>query len=416
MGSLFRKFLPVILLFPAILPAAASGGDPLAPPDLVEYLRWGFLRVRPGLAITDFGYDDNVFYSASDPRGDTTLTVTPSLDGLLLLGSRGFVTFAESLDYTLYREFDELNSLDHSGKYRATVPFGDVGIFVDAELSRFHERPVDLQDARTIRKTRALGAGVIARLGWRTVLELEHRKDDLNYSDEDFGTLDRTIADVKNRVESAWSGRAAYSLMGRTRVTLEVEERSLSFDNPFLNSLPGVTRNLDQTTWLSGLDFGVGGALRGTLRYGYTHMDYTDPTLTDYRGIVGRTALTYILDGGTRFTLNAERRVDFSVWESNSYLLDDRRGLSATRFLNRYLGLEGRFTRGTVSVPEPAAGESRRDRFRQYSIGLLARIDENELGRKIEYALRFSDQRQDSSVPGLGQARQTITLSADVGF
>jgi hypothetical protein len=197
---------------------------------------------------------------------------------------------------------------------------------------------------------------------------------------------------------------------------MELADRSVEFDNPFLGSLPGVLRNLDQSTLLPGVDFGIGGKLSGRLQYGYTRLDYVDPALTDYRGIVGRTALTYHMKGSSRITLEAERKVDFSVWENNSYLLDDRRSLRVTRFLNRYLGLEGLYSRGTVEIPEPAQGLSRRDRIRIYSIGVVARMFENDLGRKIEYAVRFRDLDQVSSIQDLDQSRRTITLSADVGF
>lgn len=416
MGTTVRILgLALCLLF-AAQPAIAAGDDPLEPPDLSEYLRWGFLRVRPGLAVSNFGHDDNVFYNASDTRGDITLTVTPALDGLILLGSRGFVTFSENIDYTLYKKFNELNTLDHTGRYRLTLPFRNAGLFVETELARLHERPIDLQDARTIRRSAAVAVGAIMRLGWRTTVELAHARTEFNHTDEDFGSTDRTIGDVKDRTENKWTARGAYVLVGRSRLTLEIADRSLEFDNPFLGSLPGVVRNLDQRTFLPGVDFGIGGALSGTIHYGYTRLDYDDPALTDYRGIVGRTALTYHMKGSSRITLDAERRVDFSVWENNSYLLDNRRSLRVTRFLNRYFGLEGLYSKGTVEIPEPVQGLPRRDRVREYSLGVVARIFENELGRKIEYALRLRDRDQISSVTGFDQSRRTITLSADVGF
>jgi hypothetical protein len=115
--------------------------------------------------------------------------------------------------------------------------------------------------------------------------------------------------------------------------------------------------------------------------------------------------------------LSAERRVDLSVWENNSYLLSDRWEIRGKQFFNRYIGLEGGYLEGTVEVPEPILETTpRSDRFQRLILGLVTRIHENELGKKIEYALRFTDFEQDSSLAGFDYSSRTVSLSADIGF
>ena len=410
-----KVFLGSLAIF---LCAAGSlqGADPLEPPELDQYLRWGPLRVRPGFSVSNFGYDNNVFYDQSSPLSDLKATLSPRIEGLVLLGSRGFITFTEKLDYTLYKDFTELNALDHTGKYRLTVPFGDFGLFVSTELRRLHERPIDLQDVRAIGRSRRIGLGAIARFGWRTTLELEYSGTDFRYTDEDFSGLGTDFAEIKDRAESTGNLRLRYELFGRTRLTLDASLRTLEFDNPFLGSLPDVTRNLDQTTVLPGVDFGLGGTLSGTLRIGATTLDYVDPALEDYTGLAGKAALTYRFTNATRLTLNAERRVDFSVWENNSYFIEQSRGLKLVRFLNRFLGAEVGYSGGRLEIPQPIDGTTRLDDIRRYSLGLIFRMFENELGRKVEYTLRFTDFKRESSIDGLSLDRNTLSLSADVGF
>ena len=416
---MFPHIRRIILFSVAVLLGAAGplpAADPLEPPELDQYVRWGPLRVRPGFAISNFGYDNNVFYGSSTELSDLTATLSPRLEGLVLLGSRGFVTFTEKLNYTLYKDFSELNALDHDGKYRLTVPFGEYGLFVSTEFKRLHERPIDLQDVRAIGRSRKFGMGAIARFGWRTTLELEYSENDFSYTDEDFGGVGTNIADLKDRTEQSAELRLRYKLLGRTNLTLDVTRQDLAFDSPFLGSLPDVTRNLVRTTVLPGVDFGIGGALSGTVRIGYTKLGYVDPSLEDYSGPAGNASLTYRFNSATRLILNAERRVDFSVWEDNSYFIETSRGLKIIRFLNHFLGVEGGYDTGRLEVPRPIGGTTRFDDIRRYTAGLIFRMFESELGRRLEYTLRFTDYRRDSSVDSLSLGRNTLSLSADLGF
>src|SRR5262245_38135768 len=85
---------------------AWSQSTPLSPPDLQRYLTWGPFRVRPGLQLSNIGYDDNILYRYElDPRpavGDYTATLTPKVEGVVLFGSRAFFTFDGHFDYTYY--------------------------------------------------------------------------------------------------------------------------------------------------------------------------------------------------------------------------------------------------------------------------------------------------------------------------
>src|SRR5262245_40414453 len=105
--SRFAALLAALALSGSPLPAAET--DPLAPPDLSQYVRWGPLRARPTLNFSNFGYDDNIFYrTGNEPKqGDYTARISPALKGLLLLGDRAFLTFDERLDFTAYFQFTE---------------------------------------------------------------------------------------------------------------------------------------------------------------------------------------------------------------------------------------------------------------------------------------------------------------------
>jgi hypothetical protein len=126
--------------------------------------------------------------------------------------------------------------------------------------------------------------------------------------------------------------------------------------------------------------------------------------------------LTYRFSRATRLILNAERRADFSVWEDNSYFIEASRGLKLIRFLNHFLGVEGGYSSGRLEVPQPITQTTRYDDIRRYTAGLIFRMFENELGRRVEYTVRFTDYRRESSVESLSLDRNTLSVSADLGF
>ena len=113
----------VLLTAAVLLPRGAAGADPLSPPDLSHYLRWGPFRVRPNVTLSNLGYDSNIFETADEAerQGSWTATVSPRLEGLVLFGHRAFLTFDERLDYTAYVSAGELNYLNHRGNARVKV-------------------------------------------------------------------------------------------------------------------------------------------------------------------------------------------------------------------------------------------------------------------------------------------------------
>src|SRR5262249_40471726 len=117
--------------------AETAPPDPLEPPDLSRFVRWGPFRVRPAVGFSNFGWDDNIFYRTGNEtkQGDYTARLSPALSGLLRLGDRAFVTFDEKVDYTAYFHFRSESYVDHSGNARLTIPLGTMGFYVDGALS-----------------------------------------------------------------------------------------------------------------------------------------------------------------------------------------------------------------------------------------------------------------------------------------
>ena len=405
-----RRLLPAITALLAISGWPAFAEDPLEPPDLLRYLRWGPLRVRPTLGVSNLGFDDNVFFSNRDEekQGDYRITLSPRLEGLLLFGDRAFLVFDEKLDYTLYQEFNDQNFLNQSFTTRITLPLERIGFFVDLGTFRRKDRPNSELDTRLDRQENQVGAGIIVKLGWRTFAEIGRTYSDSSQSDPDISS----VGDLLDRVERGNRARVQYRLMGQTRLTLQAAVKKITFDNP------DVQRDSRETSLLPGVKFGEGARLSGSVELGVARIDLRDPLKRDFSELVGGGNLAYRLGTDTTLRLEGRREVGYAVFQQNNFFLDRSVSTRVIHFLNRVLGFEVGGQRGKLTFPQAEATGERTDRITQYDLGVRVRLSENALGKRVEYTLRWRRYRRDSNGPFdfLDQNRSTIGMGAVVGF
>lgn len=393
----------------ASLPGRADGK--LEPPDLERYNRWGALRARPRIELTDVGYDDNILGNTTNEVSDTTATLAPGLDGLMLFGSRAFLVFTERVELTGYKNHHEQSFANQKGSARLTVPLGRFGVFGELLLNRIEERPADLTEIRPKRDENGLGAGILLRLGGRTEIEVGGFATDYVYSDNDFDSSGGSIAQRLNRTERRTHARADYHVVGRTRLTVEAELKNFEFEE---FDPQGQKKDAQGWSLLPGIDFGEGGTLAGSAQLGWSVIDVDDPVKPDFSAVVGEAKLA--LRHLRRTTLQFEwwRRPSFSVFGDATHLLEHGTAVSFLHYLVWPIGVESRIHLRKLTFP--GTDTDREDRGLGYDIGVRLRLAENELGRRVEYSLKLSREKTDSSIEALGQDRTTVGLGAIVGF
>jgi hypothetical protein len=412
MGGKSWLWLWRLMLIVAASPAIfAQSISPLDPPDTSRYLTWGPFRVRPGLTIPNLGYDSNVFYrpdESTQPRvGDYFIALAPRIDGLVLFGHRAFLTFNERIEYYAYASETELNYFNQFGSARLTIPFRRFGVYGDIGYFRTRDRPLDAQDARPIRKELPVGAGVILKLGWRTDAEFGVTRSRLTATDPD----DTTIGTRNDRVEQGLRLNVRYLAFGRTRVLLDASRRTITFDDPDTAS----KRDGNERRALLGLDFGLGGRISGTARAGYSVFDLVDPGATGFRGIVGDVALGYNFGGsGSRLALTGTRDVRYSISDATTLYVYTAGDLTLIKYFNRFIG--GEVGAGRSRLDFLGDPQGRVDNYTTVAAGLRFRISENDLGRRVEYALRYVRTIVTSTEPGLDQNRGTIGCGVSFGY
>jgi len=383
-------------------PALAQRND-LEPPGLASYRRWGFLRARPGFQFADVGYDNNIFASNTDQVGDLTATLAPKLDGLILFGDRAFLTFRERFDYVVYATYPDQNYYNQRFNSRVTVPFDRWGVYADLVWNDIHERPVDFEDVRRLRKERRVGVGAIFELGWRTRVELSRAAVSLDYVDPD--NAPAQSAEL-SRTEQRWVLAASYRLKGRTSLTLDLETRNLDFE------LDDPDRDSDGRSVYGGFVFGRGGKLAGTARLGWATINGVDPQTTDFSGAVADAELVYRLDSTTRLSLEGERRPGYSIYEDQIYFINTNYRLGAVRFVNRFLGIEAGLSLGTLTFPEGL----RRDDLFGYDLGVRLRVTEDESGSRVEYRVRLNTTERSSTDAERDRTTTRLLIDAVFGF
>jgi len=412
-----RPVLVACALAAAAAPALAQEISPLEPPDTSRYLRWGPIRIRPGLSIPNFGYDNNVFYrpdNSTEPQvGDYYIAIAPRASGVVLFGHRAFLTFDERLEFYVYAQQHEVDYFNQLGRMRLTVPFRRFGLYGDLGYDRIQDRPIDAQDSRPIRKELPTGGGLIAKVGWRTDGELGFTHSRFTGEDPDDpcqpGGGCFTIGQRIDRVESGIRLKARYLAFGRARILLDASRRTIEFDDP------AVQRDGKERRILPGLDFGLGGRVFGTLHVGWANFDLKRAGAADFRGTVADVALGYRFGGsGSYITLIGARDVRYSVLESTDLYTYTGAETTFVKYFNRFLGMELGGGRGTLDFLGDAA--ARRDDLLTGTAGIRFRISENDLGRRVEYAFRYVFTRRDSTDDSLDQTRGTVGFGVSFGY
>jgi hypothetical protein len=261
-----------------------------------------------------------------------------------------------------------------------------------------------------------LGAGFIVQFGWRTDAELGYVRTRFTADDPsdpcvpgDVGSC--AINKLNDRTEVGARLKARYLAFGRTRVLLELSERTITFNDYRISLL----RNGDERRQMVGLDFGLGGTISGTFRVGHSNFSLVDPAQTGFNGPVADIALAYNFGGsGSRITFIGARDVRYTIFDSTPLYVYTGGNLKLTKYFNRFLGFEVGAGRAKLNFlgSEPL----RIDTDTNLTAGLLFRISENDLGRRVEYALRYTRFVINSTIETLDQNRGTIGFGVSFGY
>jgi len=330
--------------------------------------RWGPLGLSPRVALTNLGFDTNVFNDAENPTRDFTTTISPGTTTWLRFGPAQ-LSVATTLDYNYFQTAADQRSLDLGNTGRFELNFYRVTPFVAGEYVTTRQRPNLEIDARARQQRQRLGAGAVLRLGARTAVDLEASHSIVDFDDEEFG--DPLLAEQLNHdsLEGAVTLRRALTPLTTLRVSGRyVQDRFETEGRPDSNSYsvePGFS--LRPLALIS-----------GEVMVGYRHFDAIDPIIPDYSGVVAATSVSYILRELTRFAFSVSRDVDYSIDDAQPYSVVTQTGLALTQVIGLDWYVEGRGSIGRLAYRGPEleglAVDARVDRLVTYGAGVSRRI------------------------------------------
>jgi len=408
-GGVIRKSIACLAVVLGLQLAPALAQSKLDAPPLEQYLRWGPLRVRPGIELSDVGYDDNILANDLNMVSDYGATVSPKLQGLLLLGDQAFLELTQRFDFRFWLENTDQNFTNTLSSARLIYPHRRMGFFADLLFERSNLRPTDLQQVLVERKEKRVGGGVIFTPSWRTEIELGQYFSELDYDEEN-------IAFRQDRDERTTRLDTSYRVFGRSRILFDALYRKIDFRNPFVVEDLVIPRDTVEQQLLGGLAFGEGGRLTGAFRVGWGTIDAEDELLEDLSELIGDLELVLRAGSRTKLQLTGRRLPGFAVFGANAYYLETTVGLRAVRYLSRLWGVEAGGSVGRLTFPASINLLGREDDITRWEVGARLRLAENAIGRKVEYSIRVGRYRRDSTVDFQNLSRNTVGFDAVVGF
>ena len=271
-------YAPQAVLSAVVTVAAATPavGQTLGPEASAEQSR--FLVVSPTIALTDVGWDDNVFrVSKGDhPVGDFTATLSPAAQASLQFG-RLNVTGRGRLGFIYFQRTSQINSIDGDGGGRFELAIGRFLPYVGGDYANArHDRNLEI-DLPIRRINSSWNTGVDLRLSGKTSVGVTSQRSHEHYEGDTI-FRDTDLSDTLSSRSTINGARIRYRATPLTTVGVVVEQDRSEFVD--------AERNSDGGRVISVVEFQPLAAVSGTAHVGVRRRTFVDGTIPPFEGMV----------------------------------------------------------------------------------------------------------------------------------
>lgn len=291
----------------------------------VGILSFGRVRFAPGLTVREIGWDSNVFDEPEEdsPKEDWVAAVQPDVSAFTQLRFVRISAYAGS-ELTYYRTYDSERSVGHAARARADFLLSRIRPFVGAGETETRTRPNGEIDTRADRQDTEVSGGLAFDLSTHSLLYGSSYLAKTTYENafEDGIDIGRTLTRRGNHYEAGL----------KTDITpLLSVQLFASYQEDVFEFAP--TRNAQGWSGTAMFRFAPDAIVTGDVSVGYLDMNFVDPTVKPYRGVVGTVSITYPFLEIGRLSVGLSRAVEYSFDEAQAYYLGQSATVSYTHRL-----------------------------------------------------------------------------------
>jgi len=412
----------VLVAWCVLLPVPVCGqgntwaGTSLA--QMVEAARWrlGALRINTALALTNAGYDSDIYFGYLDAAvPDYTFTAGVPVQVLLPLSKEVVLDIFDSPQYVFYLETK--NERAWNNIFRGQVHFASDRLYIQAGggLSNIRQRLSSELNINIREKEDRLNGTILWQASREMSLALLCESSQFDYGDAEFGGTN--LADTLNRKESYFDFVTYIQPNSRIRLFLDGQYGSFRFVDEASSAKD--TRSYGV---FGGLAFvpGEGEArsvepVQGIISLGYKLFGILDPLLTDGSDLVGAVDVSAGLFKRTTGRAFLSRDFAFSAYSSGTFYLSTNYGGGVSRQLSRRatFSYDLSFSQSAYPQEDPGSGipTGQSYRYTTHSFSLSLRLARN---LAITFLGILSKRVLDDS--GLSRNRNFFGLNMVYGF
>jgi hypothetical protein len=290
----------------------------------------GPLRLKPRIGLVNVGYDSNIHHAAVRPQEDVVATVRGGLDASSRTPHLS-VQASGTADYMYFGRHDDQRSVNVAANGRIEVPVGGLTPYVDAGYDRGLAREqfdMNRRLHRTLLRAETGGAFENAR-EVSLVASARHRRIDYVETASAAGGGSHSL----DRHEDRLSMVARAPLSALTAIQLRVSGERARF-------MSATERDATRLACVPGLVFGPDAALSGRAHVGYEQVNFVEPVLPSYRGLVGDIAVSRPISDRTRLTASGLREFRYSADRASEYYAFSTAGGGVSHWITRQWRLD----------------------------------------------------------------------------
>jgi Putative beta-barrel porin 2 len=374
--------------FGAAVPALAQSPEGGPDPAKVR-VRIGPLWMNPTVSLTNFGIDQNVFNEpdSASPKQDLTLTATPNTDVWIRVGP-SWVDGSVKEELVWYQTYATERAANSMYRIGWKLPLNRLAFDVGGSYANVRDRPGFEIDARSLRIETTVNGSVEVRTLSKTFFGARAERLRTNF-DKDAVFLTSNLHTELNHVTTNTGFFVRHQLTPLTSVMVTASRIQDRFD---FSSL----RDSDSNIGAVSLTFDPFALIKGSLTVGYRDFRPSAAGLADFRGLTTAVNLSYTATEMTKFSVKANRDIEYSFdTDQPYYLLTGVEGSIAQQVFGP-VDVAGRLGFQSLAYRDRAGAvvtvADRVDRVRTYGVGVGYHLSRDlRVGVNVDRSQRDSD-------------------------